>query len=296
MDIVLEAQGKINLTLEVIAKRPDGYHELSTVMQSVTLADTLTLRPAAAAITLETDNPGLPTDSRNLIVRAAYALRERTGVWAGAHIHLHKRIPLAAGMAGGSADAAATLAGLNQLWDLHLSQPELAEIALTLGSDVPFCLRGGTVYAAGRGEILTPLPPLPAWPVLLVTPRFPVATAEVYRRLDLAGLTPAPAAAVRAVVSQGTIEALSPYMVNALETVTERDYPVIGALKARLRELGAAVSLMSGSGPTVFGLFARTEAAEAAYRDLQDSPSSVHLAFLAPAGIVFPAEPGSIKY
>lgn len=286
MEVKLEARAKINLMLDVLGKRADGYHELSTVMQSITLADTLVFRSAGPGIVLRTSHPRLPVDKGNLVYRAAEALAEMHEPLTGVEIWLDKRIPVAAGLGGGSADAAATLLGLNTLWNLGLTMAELRQVAGTLGSDIPFCLSGGTALATGRGEIIRPLPALPPYWVVLVTPPFGVSTAEVYRQLQLTADTahPQTEGVVRA-IRQGDLSGLIPQMVNVLETVTEKVHPEIRVIKAGLQAMGAAVSLMSGSGPTVFGLFTAREKAAAACRQARKYAGTVHLAQLAAAGV-----------
>ena len=253
--LTLKAYAKINLGLEVLGKRPDGYHEVAMIMQSVSLHDTLTLSLQDTEITLSCNQPDLPCDHSNLAYRAAELLRQEFGATPGVHIELTKRIPLAAGLAGGSTDAAAVLKGLNRLWRLALSPAELEQLATRLGSDVPFCLRGGTSLATGRGEILTPLPDFPGHGVVLVNPPLQVSTAWVYgnyrgvavnRRGDISSL--------RRSIEQQDFSAVAGAVFNDLETVTIPAYPQVAAIKEQLLQAGAAGVLMSGSGPTVFAL------------------------------------------
>ena len=261
--LVLDARAKINLALDVLHKRPDGYHEVAMVMQSVTLADRVVIEPAAE-ISVTADMADLECGPDNLAYRAAALLRRHTGGSRGARIHLQKSIPLAAGLAGGSADAAAVLRGLNTLWQLGLTASELETLGVALGSDVPFCLRGGTALATGRGEILTPLPaPPPLW-IVLAKPRVAVSTAWVYGNYrgelvavhpDIAGMT--------ASLARGDLPGLAARLANVLETVTVAAHPEIAALKAAMIEHGAMASLMSGSGPTVFGLTESRQQAQA---------------------------------
>ncbi len=252
--LVLAARAKINLALDVLGRRPDGYHEVAMVMQSVALADKVTLT-AAADISVTADIADLDCGPSNLAYRAAALLRDRCGVDRGVRIALEKNIPLAAGLAGGSADAAAILRGLNELWRLSLTPTELEEFGAALGSDVPFCLRGGTVLATGRGEALAPLPALPRVWVVLAKPPVAVSTAWVYGnyrgervavRPDVAGM--------KACLAGGDLQGVAARLGNVLETVTVPAHPEIAALKAAMLEQGAMASLMSGSGPTVFGL------------------------------------------
>ncbi len=252
--MVLAARAKINLALDVLGRRPDGYHEVAMVMQSVALADKVTLA-AADDISVTSTFADLDCGPTNLAYRAAALLRDRCGVARGVRITLEKNIPLAAGLAGGSTDAAAVLRGLNGLWRLGLTPAELEELGAALGSDVPFCLRGGTALATGRGELLAPLPALPPVWVVLAKPPVAVSTAWVYGnyrgervavRPDVAGM--------QACLAAGDLPGVAARLGNVLETVTVPAHPAIAALKENMREQGAMASLMSGSGPTVFGL------------------------------------------
>ena len=276
----LKAHAKINLTLEVLGKRPDGYHEVAMIMQSVSLHDTVTLSLRDSGISLACDRPDLPCDSGNLAFRAADLLRREVGVARGVQIELTKRIPLAAGLAGGSTDAAAVLKGLNRLWQLALPAAELERLAARLGSDVPFCLRGGTSLATGRGEILTPLPDFPGHGVVLVNPPLQVSTAWVYgnyrgvavnRRGDISSL--------RRSIEQQDFSAVAGAVFNDLETVTIPAYPQVAAIKEQLLQAGAAGVLMSGSGPTVFALTPdRASAGELAGRAALGAGEAVFIA------------------
>lgn len=253
--ITRNAYAKINLALEVLGKRADGFHEVSMVMQSVSLHDTLVLTLENTEISLVCDQPSLPCDRSNLAYRAAELLRQECGVTMGVHICLTKRIPMAAGLAGGSSDAAAVLRGLNSLWGLALSPCELEGLAARLGSDVPFCLWGGTAMATGRGEILEPLPAFAGYGVVLANPPLQVSTAWVYgnfqkqsqpRSTDIKTL--------RRAIAQKDFLAVAGQLFNDLESVTIPAHPEIAVMKEKLAEAGAAGVLMSGSGPTVFAL------------------------------------------
>jgi len=251
---VLRASAKVNLVLEVLGKRPDGYHELSTVMQAVDLFDRLTVE-AAATITLETNEPALPTDDRNLVVRAARLLREAAGIEAGARIVLDKRIPLAAGLGGGSSDAAATLLGLNRLWGLRWRRERLVELAVKLGMDVPFFLGRGRALGTSRGEVLSALPGVGGYALVLVNPGVGLSTQEVYGRVP-------PGWRAESDGTKRMLDALKKRnavrvagaLTNHLEHWVEPAMPVIGRMKAALLAAGALGAAMSGSGPTVFGL------------------------------------------
>jgi 4-diphosphocytidyl-2-C-methyl-D-erythritol kinase len=254
-----KAPAKINLTLDALYKRPDGYHELEMVMTTVDLADRIDLMEKPEdTISLESSSGLVPQDERNLAFRAAALLREKTGIRRGVHIRIHKRIPVAAGLAGGSSDAAATLRGLNRLWKLGLSDEELAEIGAEIGSDVPFCVYSGTAVAKGRGEKLTPLPPPPSCWVVLAKPSHGVSTADVFGRLKVEEISEHPdtgrmAEAIRA----GDYGAMIRLLGNVLEPVTMEMHPSVRKIKQKMLEFGADGALMSGSGPTVFALVKR---------------------------------------
>ncbi|HMM20794.1 MAG TPA: 4-(cytidine 5'-diphospho)-2-C-methyl-D-erythritol kinase [Selenomonadales bacterium] len=261
--IVVAAHAKINLALDVLGKREDGYHEVAMVMQSVGLADRVALSERPEGIRVSTDLAGLDCGPANLAYRAAELLQKQFAIRRGVEIVLAKHIPLAAGLAGGSADAAAVLQGLNRLWELELPEDELVELGALLGSDVPFCLEGGTMLATGRGESLAPLPALPhAW-LVLAKPPVAVSTAWVYGqfrpeavavRPDLEGMAES--------LRRGDLPGVAGRLCNVLETVTIPVYPEIAAIKQLMLKHGAMASLMSGSGPTVFGLAATREKAE----------------------------------
>ena len=249
----LSAAAKVNLALEVLRRRSDGYHEIATVMQTVDLSDRLVLEDADV-LEVRTSAPGVPTDERNLAYRAAAALRDAAGVARGARITLDKRIPVAAGLGGGSTDAAAALVGLNRLWGLRWPAAGLEELAVQLGMDVPFFLRGGAALATGRGERLAPLGGA-ALGLVLVNPRFAVSTADMYGRVTPAmysdGARAREAAAALETRRAGRV-AVSLY--NGLEVAARAAYPQIGQMQAALVAAGALGAAMSGSGPTVFGV------------------------------------------
>jgi len=267
--ITVKAHAKVNLTLEALAKRPDGFHELRSLMVKLSLHDTLCLRPAPEGqLSLACDAPGLSCGEDNLVMRAARLLQAAAGRPLGARLSLRKRIPMAAGLAGGSADAAAALNGLNRLWRLRLSPRRLKALALRLGSDVPFCLDACTAAVArGRGERLARIKGLPPLHVALVKPSISVATAWVYNNLKVRSLaqgqhTAKSLSALRA----GDIQALRQHAINHLETVTIPEHPVIAHIKRDLDRSGALLSRMSGSGPTVFALFAKQSEAKNALK------------------------------
>lgn len=251
--LVLNAAAKINLTLEVLGRRTDGYHEIATVMQTVDLSDRLVVEDADV-LELRTTASDVPTDGTNLALRAAAALRDGAGVSRGARITLEKRIPVAAGLGGGSADAAAVLVGLNRLWGLRWSPARLAEVAVTLGMDVPFFLHGGAALGTGRGERLEPLATC-ALALVLVNPRVAASTAEIYggvkpEMYSDGGRSRGMAAALRSRQPSRVAATLG----NALERVAAPRYREVGQMESALRAAGALGAAMSGSGLTVFGV------------------------------------------
>ena len=272
--ISLRAYGKINLGLDVTGTREDGYHLVRMVMQSVGIYDRVTITMTEEpGITLENSLRFLPAGPKNLAWRAADLLMREFAVPKGVHVAIDKHIPVAGGMAGGSSDAAAVLFGVNRLFGFNLTRKELMERGLKLGADVPFCLLRGTALAEGIGEILTPLPAMPDCFILIAKPSFSVSTRDVYTRLD--GIMP-PSGEERGryfteklpdidgllgAIRAGNYEAMLPCMGNILENVTVPLHPEIAAIRGAMREGGADAAMMSGSGPTVFGLFREEEAA-----------------------------------
>lgn len=250
------AKAKINLTLDVLHKRADGYHEVEMVMQSLDLSDSIDLSVRSdAAICLQVAGAELAADHSNLAYRAAELLQRECAVGLGADIVLAKKIPMAAGLAGGSADAAAVLWGLNRLWKLNLPEAELERLGAQIGSDVPFCLRGGTVLARGRGEQLSDLPAMPECAVVLVKLPIAVPTAWVYGQYRTADVLRRPdTPAMLKALAGGVIGEIAACVENVLESVTVDAYPQIAEVKAELLSRGALAVLMSGSGPTVFAL------------------------------------------
>lgn len=266
----MKAHAKINLGLDVIRRRPDGYHEVKMIMQSIGLCDELTLEKAPAGITLTTDRPELSCGEDNLVCKAAKLMFDIFHISGGVHIHLQKKIPIAAGMAGGSTDAAAAMKGISRLFDLEVPLEQLMKLGMTIGADVPYCILGGTALAEGIGEKLTPLTPAPDFYILVAKPEISVSTKYVYEHLDAAGITRHPDIDGMVLsIESGSLQGILDRMGNVLETVTIPAHPEIDSLKRRIRELGAVNSLMSGSGPTVFGVFLSEQAAEFACGQLK---------------------------
>lgn len=265
-NLVRKAYGKINLGLDVIRKRPDGYHDVRMIMQMVDIYDTLTfVKRGDDRIILSSNKRELPHDDNNLIVKAAKLLFAYKKVSYGVSVHLVKNIPVAAGMAGGSTDAAATLCGLNDLFELGLGREELMKLGVQIGADVPYCILGGCALSEGIGEVLTPLVMPPACELVIAKPDIAVSTGYVYEHLDLPSLTRHPDIdGIRAAIEQGNLLKMSEKLENVLESVTAARYESIKVLKERMLACGALGAVMSGSGPVVFGLFRTREQADAA--------------------------------
>ena len=270
MKLLVKAPAKINLSLDVLYKRPDGYHEVEMIMTTIDLADRLELTLLnRKEIRILSHNRFVPDDQRNLAYQAARILQERFSVDKGVAIMIEKNIPVAAGLAGGSSDAAATLRGLNKLWQLGLTLDELAELGAEIGSDVSFCVYGGTALAKGRGEIITPLPAPPTCWVVLAKPFIGVSTADVYRRLSLNGIKhPNPCEMIEA-IEQGDFAAVCANVKNVLEDVTFKLHPEVALIKEQMKRFGADAVLMSGSGPTVFGLVQHDSRMQRVYNGLR---------------------------
>lgn len=264
--ITMRAYAKINLGLDVLRKREDGYHEVKMIMQSVNLYDTLIIKKIKEnKVQVRTNLPYLPTDQRNLVYRAANLFKERMHIGEGIQITLNKRIPVAAGLAGGSSDAAAALKGLNELFTAGLTTDELMKLGVSLGADVPYCIMLGTALSEGIGEILTSIKPMPDCSILLVKPDISVSTKYVYEnlKLDPSVIHPNIPGMLQAIEKEDLLK-LTATMDNILQTVTVKDYPIIEEIKEKMKRNGALTSLMSGSGPTVFGIFNDPDMAEKA--------------------------------
>lgn len=270
-EIDLKAMAKINLSLDVVRQREDGYHEVRMIMQTVNLYDEITLKKTiTAGIRVITDVEFLPVNQDNLVYKAAKLLMDEFQIEDGLEIFLKKSIPVAAGMAGGSADAAAVLLGVNELFSLSLSKEQLMERGVKIGADVPYCVLGGTALAEGIGEKLTPLPNAPECYVLIAKPDIEVSTKFVYENLHANQLKYHPDIdGMIGEIKQGSLTGVADKMGNVLETVTVTAYPVIQELKDSMKQNGAVNSMMSGSGPTVFGLFDKKELAQQAEEALK---------------------------
>ncbi|WP_064091131.1 4-(cytidine 5'-diphospho)-2-C-methyl-D-erythritol kinase [Rossellomorea aquimaris] len=255
MRLLVKAPAKINLSLDVLHKRPDGYHEVEMVMTTIDLADRIELTNLSEdRINILSHNRFVPDDGRNLAYQAAQLLKERMDIKKGVSISIDKVIPVAAGLAGGSSDAAATLKGLNRLWDLGLSLDELAELGSEIGSDVSFCVYGGTALATGRGEKIQHLPTPPNCWVILAKPTIGVSTADIYKNLDLNNITHPNTRGVVSALENRNYNEICSNLGNVLESVTLDMYPEVSQIKDQMQRFGADAVLMSGSGPTVYGL------------------------------------------
>ena len=271
----LQAFAKINLGLDVLGKREDGYHEVRMIMQTIRMYDQLDMRKSVEpGIHLTTNKKYIPVDENNLVWRAAKLMMDTCGIIEGVSIHLHKVIPVAAGMAGGSSDAAATLVGMNRLFHCGLSKEKLMELGVQIGADVPYCVLRGTALAEGIGEKLTVLPPMPDCWILIGKPGISVSTKYVYTTLDLNTDTVHPDIdGMKKALEDGNLYGITERMGNVLQDVTIPAYPEVERIKEQMKTLGAVNAMMSGSGPTVFGIFDNEEKAQEACQKLRGSGS-----------------------
>lgn len=267
---------KVNLYLRIVGKRPDGFHELETVMLPLDFGDQITLQPQTTGLTLECDNPNLPTDDSNLALRAARTLAQSFGVETGAKITLKKRTPLAAGLGGGSSNAAAVLRGLNRLWNLHGPPEKLHALAASMGSDINFFMAGGAALCRGRGENVEAVPGQLSGAILLVNPGFGISTKWAYENWAKAAaesrLTahPPEVSLLLRALAEDDLAGVSRCLFNSLEAPSMRKFPVLKLIKKAMRDGGAAGALMSGSGATLFGLFADAKAAEKSAKEIRE--------------------------
>lgn len=280
----LRAYAKINLGLDVVRKREDGYHEVRMIMQTVKLFDKLTFRLLDEdVIRLKTNLGFLPVDENNLVYKAVKLLKDTYHVDKGIEIDLFKCIPVAAGMAGGSTDCAATLVGASKLFKLHLSKQQLMELGVKLGADVPYCVLRGTALSEGIGEVLTPLASIPNCCILIAKPLVSVSTKFVYEHLDANGLNEHPDIdGMVEAIKEGNLKGITDRMGNVLETVTIPEYPIIAEIKDCMKAAGAMNALMSGSGPTVFGIFKKEEDAEHAKEQIKEMGLAPHVYVVRP--------------
>lgn len=260
---IARSYAKINLTLDVTGKRENGYHDVMMIMQTVSLFDLIIIDKTSGEIGISTNLRYLPNNEKNIAYKAVMLFKEKTGIMGGAKIIIHKNIPVAAGLAGGSGNAAAVLCALNLLYDTDLSREELLELGAELGADVPYCIMGGTYLASGIGEVLTPMPSAPEAYVLLVKPPVSVSTQSIYEAIDSSPILERPDIdAMKSALTAGDLKSVAANLCNVMENVTIAEHPEIGGIKQKMLSNGALGAVMSGSGPTVFGLFSSYKAAK----------------------------------
>ena len=267
-----KAYAKLNLSLDITGVRPDGYHELIMVMQTTTLYDNVALERLTEAdgIRSRSNLRYIPNDSRNLGVKAASAFFDHTGIRAGVSINIKKNIPVGSGMGGGSADAAAVLRGLNQMFGYPLDRKALEDLGATVGSDVPFCIAGGTQLATGRGEVLSDLPPLPDCSIVICKPSFSISTPELYRRIDDTEILHHPnTQALLEGLDKGDLSQICKNMYNVFEETPLEQFVTIRQIRQTLMDQGALGSMMTGSGSAVFGIFDDPDRANSAHEALK---------------------------
>ena len=262
--IIINAYAKINLTLEITGRRPDGFHLLETVMQQISLCDTVCAQKAPRGVRVLCSDPSL-SGEKNIVWRAAQLFFEKMQIAGGVSVSIRKEIPAQAGLGGGSADAAAALLAFNELYDTNLSEEALCAIAAKLGADVPFCVTGGTKLGAGIGEILSPLPPLPPCGIVVAKPHFSVSTAQAYREIDRKPFAQAASAIkMQEALTGGSLKNIAEALYNDFELASE--HPEIAQIKEEMRSFGALGAQMTGSGSAVYGLFEKDDPAAEACR------------------------------
>lgn len=276
---IARSYAKINLTLDVLGKRINGYHDVKMIMQTVSLFDLVITDKAYSDITVNTNLKYLPNNDKNIAYKAAQLFLKKTGIQGGARIIIHKNIPVAAGLAGGSGNGAAVLCAMNKLYNAQLTVEELCGMGEQLGADVPYCIIGGTQMAEGIGEILTPLPPMKKTTVLIVKPPINVSTGSVYEQIDSAPIEERPdTEKIIGALRDGNTAAVAENLCNVMEAVTAKMYPVIGGIKNKMLRNGAIGAVMSGSGPSVFGFFDDEEKAKISHDSFAYQYKDVFLA------------------
>jgi len=277
-EIEIDSYSKINLTLNILAKRQDGYHDIETIMQSINLADRIFIKEEKEGIKIKCSHPLVPVDSQSLTYRSAEKILRRYRITRGVKIEIDKKIPLAGGMAGGSANSASILVGINKLFALNLSNKDLREIGEELGMDVPFCIQNGTALAYHKGEKVTPLSPInpPLW-IIIINPGFEIPTKWAYNNLNLEWLKKEKnnTKGMLNALKEGELPGIAKNLFNSFEGLIIKKYPEIGKIKDRLIEGGALGALMSGSGPTVFGIAQNKEQALKIYEKLKSEYKSI---------------------
>jgi 4-diphosphocytidyl-2-C-methyl-D-erythritol kinase len=277
-EIEIDSYSKINLTLNILGKRQDGYHNIETIMQSINLADRIVIREEKEGVKVKCNHPLVPTDTQSLTYRSAKKILNKYGIKKGVKIEIDKKIPLASGMAGGSANSASILVGINKLFALNLSNKDLREIGEELGMDVPFCIQNGTALAYHRGEKVTPLPQInpPLW-IIVINPGFEIPTKWAYNNLDLDLIKRKKnnTTAMLSALKEGRLEGIAKNLFNSFEELIIKKYREIRKIKDRLIEEGVLGTLMSGSGPTVFGIAQNKEQALKIYKKLKSEYKSI---------------------
>jgi len=277
-EVVEKARAKINLGIDIIGKREDGYHELRMIMQTIELHDLVTVRRCSEGISISCRSPFVPNDQRNVAWKAAKLFIDNYNIDAGVSIRIDKTIPVAAGLAGGSANAAAVLRAMRALFMPEISDAELRELSKSIGTDVAYCVSGGTVLAEGIGDLLTTLEPIAPMTILLVKPGIGVSTPQVYKKFVMENVTVHPNIdKMLKDIASANITAIANGMQNVLESVTTLEHPVINKIKKGMMERGCLGCVMSGTGPSVVGIFENDEAAEEAFAYYARQPYDVFL-------------------
>ena len=274
----VKAYGKVNLSLGITGKKENGYHLVEMIMQQISLHDVVTVKKIQSGIVLTTNCPFIPNDQSNIAFKVAEAMLAKFNIQSGVSIHIEKNIPVAAGLAGGSADAAGVIEAIDKIFNLNMSRKDRQAFALPFGADIPFCLQGGTAIATGIGEDLEKIKGLDNTWLVLVKPSVKVSTESVYKAFDLNKVVKQPnTQKIKRILEMGHLKELSGEMVNVLEEVTGKEHPVIYSIEQKLKSFGAIEAMMSGSGPTVFGVFMHYKTAEKAYKNMCKTEKDVFL-------------------
>ena len=274
----IKAYGKVNISLDVVGKREDGYHLLSMIMQNIDLYDEIEVEKQECGIILECNKSYVPVDNRNLAYKAAEIFKERYDIVDGVKINIEKNIPVSAGLAGGSTDAAAVLKVMNKLFNVNATEEELMELGLKLGADIPYCIHGGTALCEGIGEIITPIKPFRDKIVVLVKPAFGVSTKEVYKNFNLEKVKQHPKTAeIINAIENDDLNFVASNMKNLLENVTLRKHKILIKIKEEMNACGAINSMMSGSGPTIFAFFDDMLKAQRCFEKMKKKYSDVFI-------------------
>jgi 4-diphosphocytidyl-2-C-methyl-D-erythritol kinase len=276
-NITIQAPAKINLYLDVLGRRPDGYHDLKMIMQAISLYDEICISKTESGIQVDCNYLYVPTGEKNIAYKAAKLMLEKFDIKQGVNISIKKQIPVAAGLAGGSSDAAAVMKGISELFNLKIDEQSLAVLGRDVGADVPFCIIGGTAIAEGVGEKLTTLKPFSQVPIVLVKPDFGVSTAYIFKKYNHFSAQSPDSKTLIEALAEKDVYKVGKNLYNALEAVTAEEYPIIKEIKEILNNYGSAGSLMSGSGPTVFGIFDNSKKAVDAYNSLRGKYGQVFL-------------------